>query len=189
MVGDGKTFSFSTSEIPERERVPVWREFIARELLRFEAEPLAATPFSFRLTAQTLAGLRIISVSTSPVRTERTRALLADGDDSLCVLQMSSAAGFFAGLGCEVPVGPRDAILMPRSDVATFAFPSESKVLAMHVPRAALAPMLRDGDGVPVRLIPARSEALQLLGHFVSGMENGPALPAGVAGPCSKLCV
>jgi AraC-like DNA-binding protein len=176
-MGNGDaTLRFSTNDLPEGDRVAGWRDIVGRKVLRFDVEPLADVPFSFQMAASTLPGLRVISVSMSPIRTERTRALLADGDDSFCILQMLSAAGVFEGLGREVPVGPREAIVMPRGDVASFAFPSESQVLAMHVPREALGPMLRDRDAVLMRPISAQSEALQLLGHFVSGMADGPAM-------------
>jgi AraC-like DNA-binding protein len=171
MTGGAATFRFCTSELPERGRLAAWRESVGRDLLRFEMEPLDGAPLSFDMTARRWTGLRIISVTTSPVRTERTRALLADGDDNLCVL-MPDAAGVFAGLGREVTIGAGEAIVMPRCEVASFVFPSTSQVLAAHVPRAAFEPVLRRSDAVLMRPIPAQCEALRLLGHLLSAMMN-----------------
>jgi hypothetical protein len=174
--GDG-TFRFSTSEIPKRDRIAVWRESVGRDMLRFDIEPLNEESFSFRMSARALTGLRIISVTTSPVLTERTRALLADGDDSFCMLQMSNAAGVFAGCGREVPVAPREAIMMRRGDAASFAFPAESRILALHIPRMALAPQLQNCVGALTRPIPAHSEPLRLLDHVLTGLQTGPLPP------------
>jgi AraC-like DNA-binding protein len=171
MTGGAATFRFCTSELPERGRLAAWRESVGRELLRFEMEPLAGAPLSFDMTARRWTGLRIISVSTSPVRTERTRALLADGDDNLCVL-MPDSPGTFAGLGREVTVGPGEAIVMPRCDVASFVFPSTSRILAAHVPRAEFEPVLRRSDAVLMRPISAQCEALRLLRQLLSAMMN-----------------
>lgn len=174
--GDG-TFRFSTSKIPKRDRIAVWRESVGRDMLRFDIEPLNQEPFSFRMSARALTGLRIISVTTSPVLTERTRALLADTDDSYCMLQMSNAAGVFAGCGREVPVAPREAIVMRRGDAASFAFPAESRILALHIPRVALALQLQACDGALARPIPANSEPLRLLDHVLTGLQTGPLPP------------
>jgi AraC-like DNA-binding protein len=178
MTGGAAVFRFSTNELPERRRLDAWRESIGRELLRFEMEPLADAPLSFDMTAQRWSGLRLISVSTSPVRTERTRALLADGDDNLCVLLIPNGAGIFTGLGRDVRVGPYEAIVMPRCDVASFVFPATSQILAAHVPRVEFAPVLRNPDAVLMRPIPAQCEALRLLRHLLPTMMSTTTQPS-----------
>jgi AraC-like DNA-binding protein len=167
MKGGSPAFHFSTNELPERERASAWRECIGREMLRFDIAPLVKSSLFFEMTARTWAEFRTISVATSPILTTRTRALLADGDDNLCVLHMSDAAGVFAALGREISVGPGEAIVLPRSEVATFTFSRRSRVFAMHVPPAPLKPLLRDRDRALMRPIPAQTEAVRLLVHFV----------------------
>jgi AraC-like DNA-binding protein len=61
---------------------------------------------------------------------------------------------------------------MARRNVASFAFPSASQVLALHVPRTALAPQLHGGDRAFARPIPAQSEPLRLLDHVLLGMQT-----------------
>jgi AraC-like DNA-binding protein len=166
----GAVFRFSTTELPERDRLAAWRESVGRQVLRFDIEPLTEVPLSFHMTARQWSGLRIMSGSTSPVRTDRTRAMLSDGDDNLCVLLMSNTSGVFTGLGRELTVGPYEAIVMSRCDVASFVVPSTSELIAAHVPRAEFGPMLRNSDSILMRTIPAQSEPLRLLRHLLSGM-------------------
>jgi AraC-like DNA-binding protein len=159
------TLRISTDGLPERERATVWRELYGREVLRLEIEPLGELPFSSNVTARMLPGLGIISGRSSPFRVGRTRALLADGDDSL-ILQISSCPGVAAQLGRDVEVGGNDAILLSNADVGTFTFPAPADVLALRLPRAALGPMLGDPN-VLVRSVPRQTPALQLLVRYL----------------------
>ena len=54
-------------------------------------------------------------------------------------------------------------ILLSGADVGNFTFEAAADVLALSVPRAALAPLLRDAGSTLVRPIPGKTEALQLL--------------------------
>jgi AraC-like DNA-binding protein len=168
MIGGEATYRFSTEELPARDRIAVVRESFGRELFRLDIEPLAGDQFFVELTGQTFPGLQIFAASTSPIRCGRTRELATDGDDRLCILQMSGAAGMVSVRGQDVTIGPHEMLALSRADVSDIVFPSQCNFVSMHVPRAALGPLLRNCDDVLMSPIPAQSEARRLLAHFIS---------------------
>jgi AraC-like DNA-binding protein len=165
------TARFSTQGLSERDRVSVWRESLGRQVMRLELEPQGASPFRANFTAWTLANLGLVSGSISPVRVGRTRALLADGDDSL-VLHIPTAPSLASQFGREIAVGRDDAVLLSNAEVGTFTCPAMSKGRALRLSRAGLRPLLRDPDGILVRAIPKDSEALRLLRHQLAFLER-----------------
>src|SRR5947209_13798643 len=161
------TLRFSTDELPERERVAVWRELYGRQILRLEVEALPDFPFSSEVTLRILPRLGIVSGKhCSLFRVGRTSELLADGNDGL-ILQVATCAGFARQLGREVDVAAGDGILLSGADVGNFTFETASHVLALSMPRAALAPLLRDAGSALVRPIPRKTQALQLLVRYL----------------------
>ena len=77
---------FSTDGLPERERIPTWREVFGRQVFRVDIEAPADSQFIGDITVHRLPGLNILSGIVGPgVRTGRTRELIADGvNDLLC---------------------------------------------------------------------------------------------------------
>jgi AraC-like DNA-binding protein len=159
------TFRFTTDALPERDRHAAFREFYGREVLRLEIEPLGNAPFRNDMAVRLLPGLGIVSASNTPFRVGRTPQLLTDGNDGL-IVQISTTAGVASQLGREVAVAPGDAIVLSSADVGNYTFPTDSEILALNVPRAALGPLLRDPDAVLVRPVPRETAALRLLRSY-----------------------
>jgi AraC-like DNA-binding protein len=107
----------------------------------------------------------------------RTRALLADGDDSL-VLQITSCAGIASQLGRDVEVAAGDAAVLSSCDVSGFTFQSEQASVGILLPRAVLGPFLQDAGAIFARAVPKENEALRLLKGYVAALEREP-MPAG----------
>jgi AraC-like DNA-binding protein len=78
---------------------------------------------------------------------------------------MSDGAGTASQLGRDVDVGASEAIMLSNADVGTFTFPTWARIRALNIPRAALAPLLRDPD-VLVRAVPPQTVAMQLLVRY-----------------------
>jgi hypothetical protein len=75
---------FSTDDLPEQERPPCWREEFARGLLRADIDPLSSSlPFRANATRKILQGMRSAAFAGSAARFQRTRAMAAEGDDSI----------------------------------------------------------------------------------------------------------
>jgi AraC-like DNA-binding protein len=178
-ASDFSAFRFSTDDLPERDRIAIFREWYGRKVMRLEMEGLDG-PFHADVTARMLPGLGIMSVTSSPVRVSRTRELLADGDDALVlILNLSPALGAVAHLGNEAALGGGDAVLVSNADAGTFAFSGPqgpSPCVCLRLPRKEFAPLLRDHDTALVRAIPAQMEALQLLKRYLKTFEETRAL-------------
>jgi AraC-like DNA-binding protein len=158
---------FSTGDFPERDRIPLWRESLGREVMRLELEPLGELPFQANFTAPMLEGLGVVFGTISPVRVGRTRTLLADGDDSL-IMHMLAAPAVASQFGREVALAPHEAVVLSNADVGAFTCPATSQGLALRLSRGALQPLVRDPGKMLVRSIPKDSAALKLLKHHLS---------------------
>jgi AraC-like DNA-binding protein len=164
-LADAPILSLSTSEWPEGQRVDLWREVYGRQMMRLEIAPEDDHPFCCELKLRRLPGLGLAWGISSPFTVGRTRELLADGDDSL-VLQFSSAGGHASQWRREATVAPGDAVLFTNAEVGGFVFPADAHVLALNIPRAALAARLRDVESAIACPIARDTEALHLLLHY-----------------------
>lgn len=165
-AADGKPLRFSTAALPEAERVPFWREVFGRKLVQIEIEPLAA-PFEATATLRDLPGVRNLSCRSTAARTQRTRGLIADGDDSLALLINMSGAMTASQLDREVSLGDGDAAVFLHAEPATMIH-AEFWHEGLVIPRTALAPLVRNVDDMAMRPIPRHNEALRLLTGYLA---------------------
>ena len=87
---------FSTWDLPERERLSRWREEFGRGIVSVDVEPVASDrPFYAEATLQALPGVRTALCAGSLARLNRTRALAADGDDSVGLVVSLAKANIF----------------------------------------------------------------------------------------------
>jgi AraC-like DNA-binding protein len=167
---------FSTRELPERERIRLWREEIGRSLLRVDIESLSDLPFHAEATLQALPGLRTVAYTGSAVRLERTQAGVADGDDSIGIIVNLGESGAVTQRGREVALGSGDAVAVLHEEPATVTF-AQGSYLGMLVPRAALTSRVKDVDDTTMRLVPHDSEGLRLLVGYLRLVAEELALP------------
>jgi AraC-like DNA-binding protein len=172
---EAKSIRFTTDDFPEKDRAAGFRELYGRHFLRLEVEPLTDKPFYAHLAVRTLPGLAVVSGQSSAFRLGRTKDLIADGDDAL-TLQIATCAGIASQLGREIAAAPDDAIAFSNADVGSFTFPKDTRVLALRMPRAMFAPLLRHSDAALVRAVPGNSEAVRLLREYMNMLCEGPAL-------------
>ncbi|WP_158818593.1 AraC family transcriptional regulator [Methylocapsa sp. S129] len=176
-MNDPATEHFSTDAFPERERFDAWRELIGRNLQRSETERLSDLPFSAKATVRSLPGLRIHKETRTPLRVARTREFLADGHDSL-VLALSTAAGHASWPGGEVAFGPGEPVILASRELSVCAHLLPSDGVYLCAPRAALRPLLRDVDAVPMGRLRENTAALSLLKHYVEALQDDGQLTA-----------
>ena len=159
------TFRFCTDDVPETDRLPFFREFLGRQVMRQDIDPLPDHPFRTDMTTRRLPGLLMYwttaSTTSSARHVQRTRELLGDGNDSL-LIQWVSVARQVEHLGREISVGPGDGIVFSCADTRSVV-QGEYRTVSLSVPRGALGPRLRDADGVFARPLPGQSAAQQLL--------------------------
>jgi hypothetical protein len=83
-AGDFVPVRFSSRDLPERERLPRWREEFGRGIVRADIEPISRhLPFHAEATLQALPGVRTVRCAGSAVRFERSRAMAADGTGAI----------------------------------------------------------------------------------------------------------
>jgi AraC-like DNA-binding protein len=158
---------FSTAALPAAERVPFWREVFGRKLVHVDIEPLADAPFEATATLRALPGLRRLSCASTAARTQRTRELVADGDDGFALLINMGGAMTASQLDRDVSLGPGDAAVFLHAEPATMThahFQHEGLVMA----RAALAPLVPSVEDMAMRVIPHGNEALRLLASYLA---------------------
>ena len=131
LATDFSPFRFSTSGLPERERLPIWREQFCRALLRVDIEPKEGLPFHAAAELRALPELRVVKGTWSAVRFWRNRALAADGDDSIGLIVGEGCTASQRGRGVADAAGDGVAVLTQEPVGVTFA---ESSVFSVVVP-------------------------------------------------------
>ncbi len=165
---------FSTTEMPERARVPFWREVFGREVVRADIEPLADAPFEASATLRAWPGLRLMSCTSTTARTRRTRELVADGDDGLVLLINAGGTLSASQLGRDATLRSGDAAVILHAEPAAMMharFRHDGLVMA----RTAIAPLAADVEDKAMRLIPRDNEALRLLSCYLAIMRHDRA--------------
>src|SRR5262245_52560060 len=80
----GGALRFTLDNIPEHERLPVFREVFGRTVLKYDLEPLPDIPFDIDLKFQALPGLMMMSGRAHGSHNRRTRETqVADPTDGI----------------------------------------------------------------------------------------------------------
>ena len=77
---------FSTSDLPERERVPFWSDFVANQFLHCDVEVAGDGPFHAEAEVLIWPGLQALWSKETAMRYCRSAKQAADGNDSLIFL-------------------------------------------------------------------------------------------------------
>src|SRR5215467_6957349 len=86
---DFKSLRFSTGGLPDRMRIPMWREEFGRRIVHVDIEPSSELPFQAEARLQALQGLRTLAWQGSAMHFKRSRANIVDGDDSIGIVVSS----------------------------------------------------------------------------------------------------
>jgi AraC-like DNA-binding protein len=150
---------FSTRDLPERERLPRWREEFGRGIVRADIEPVSRhLPFHAEATLQALPGVRTVCCAGSAVRFERSRAMV-DGAGAIGLVVNLGPEAIVCQRGREIRLNTGDAF--PILDEA--ATLTNTSHLGILLPYTALAARISNLDGAAMRVIPRGTEPLRLL--------------------------
>jgi AraC-like DNA-binding protein len=172
--GDCASFSFSTRRLPRLQRLPAMQELFERVIrLEIDAEPCQPIEMIVH-AAPGLRRTRMLSSLTA--RLERRAPMLADGEDTICL--MVKTAGHLALTQRRQEAVPQvgDGALLLYREPAVLQFVTAT-YLAVRVPFSALAALATDVEAAAARCIPRDTEALALLRTY---LEN---LPQRIADP------
>jgi AraC-like DNA-binding protein len=175
---------FSTHDLPERERLPRWREELGRGLVRVDIEPLSDGPFHAEATLQALPGVRMASFAVAAAKFNRTRALVAEGDDSVGLIVNLGGKAVASQRDKDITLGPGDAVFVLTHEPGVLR--TSTHHLGMLLPRAAIASRVTNVDDTAMRVIPHGLEQLRLLVSYLalvrdSVVRGAPGLHRAVA--------
>lgn len=164
---------FSTQQMPPAERLPALRDFFDRSVqLEIDAEPGCGVEMVLAMSPG-VRRARMLSPLTA--RITRKSAMLADGEDTVCL--MMKTGGHLAVQQGRREALPQngDGVLLVYREAAALHFVKAS-YLAVRVPFSALA-LARNAGAAAACRIPRDSAALSLLRAYVSNMPNDTADP------------
>ena len=176
-AADFTSLRFSTRGLPERMRIPMWREEFGRRIVHADIEPSSDGPFQAEATLQVLQGLRTLAWQGSAMRFNRSQANIVDGDDSIGIIVCSPRRSKLSQRGQEIELRAGDAIALLHSEPAIVTY-AEGLQFGLSVPRDALTPRVTNVDSLTMRPISRRTEALRLLMTYLKSVLKERALAA-----------
>jgi AraC-like DNA-binding protein len=168
----GGALRFSTDDLPERDRLPIWREAFGRTIVKMDMEPIGDGPFRSRADIQMLPNLSIAVVSSSSNRVTRTPALIADGSDDLVFGVLLDGEAVAHQGKKEVAFRTGEALLWSNAEPGGCLYGSPIDFLALAVPRAALAQVVPNVDDAVMQFVPRDNVALRLLTGYTGFLQG-----------------
>jgi AraC-like DNA-binding protein len=157
----------SLEDVPERDRLGVYREFFGRSVFRMDMEPLADYPFEVDALLQTLPGLQLLTGKRQGWRNRRTREMLADGADGYTFVLNLRGPYAVSTSQREIVLDDGDATFMSVAEPMSLTHYPPGLLLALRFPRAPFASLVTGAEDCYLRRIPAGTEALRLLRDYV----------------------
>ncbi|MES1148913.1 MAG: hypothetical protein ABUL53_06975, partial [Bradyrhizobium guangdongense] len=165
-AADSNPVRFSSHDLPERDRLAVWREAFARQIIHVEWEPLPGIPFFQTSTFRKMPGLSLAFGASSGFCARRTAPLVGDGNDDLLLTINLRGRTSASQFGREAEVGPSSGFLMSAADVSTVRYPDAAQWIVIGVPRKTIAAMVKEPESVIGRTL-GNPAAIQLLTNYV----------------------
>ncbi|WLA81685.1 helix-turn-helix transcriptional regulator [Bradyrhizobium elkanii] len=168
-AADFASYRFSTRDLPERIRIPLWREHFGRCIVHADIEPLSDSLFQADASLRAVPGLRMLQLNGTSMHFKRMRANLADGDDSIGVIFCSPGRSQLSQRGQEADLRAGDAIAILHSEPASVTYIDGSQ-FGLAVPREALVQRVADVEGLVMRPIWHRTEAFRLFSLYLKSV-------------------
>jgi AraC-like DNA-binding protein len=162
---------FSTSDFAERDRLPLWRDFICRQIVQVDIEPQSNLAMNADVSLIACPGLQGMWAQTSiPVRLSRTAEMIADGTDNVALI-INRAGLASVTQGSDAALGAHDAIGILHAEPAAMSR-SNGAWMALMIPRDALSPALPNVERATMQLIPSGNEAIGLLVSYLDSLKD-----------------
>src|ERR1700750_1530541 len=124
---------FSTSQLPEQDRIAYWREQYGHVMLRVDLEPAPDRAFEARFKSLTLPALQLIEAGSSPAKFSRSGAYLDDGNDDVVLALNRSGSVEIASGRREHSLREGEAILLTGGEAASFNRTSMGRSFTLRV--------------------------------------------------------
>jgi len=149
--------------MPEKERVPYWRDVFGRHVIRVDFTPKSDAPFEAEASLLAVPGLRAHwSVYKGPAQLRRTRELISQTDEAVALLIDRKGSIRWSQRSAETQLARSSAVFVLHAEPAEMIFP-RADYMAIIAPLRAIAPLTMNIEDRSRRYIPAGTEALALL--------------------------
>jgi AraC-like DNA-binding protein len=166
MTDLNRIVEFSTSAIPEKDRIAVWREHYGQMMFRVDLEPAGDRSFEAKFSTMALPGLQLVDGTSSPVRISRRGVYLADGNDDILLCYNRSGSVTVTSGGREQDLREGEAVVLSGGEEAAFHRKSVGQSYTMRVPRPLFESSVISVGDVVMRPIPVDRGALRLLSSY-----------------------
>ena len=166
----------STDDLPERDRIAIWREVTGPVILRLDLSPVRDHEFRSDAVMRALPGLAMQWGFNSGICLRRTRNLISDGNDDLILPLSTAGMSLHSQRDAEVTLAEGNSVLMSSADVGCVTCFSGVWFTLLRLPRKALAEMVIGVEDMLMRPIPGDNEALRLLRSYVNVLRDDHAL-------------
>ena len=181
MDATGFSQILSTASVPERERLPMWRELFGQAMVRLDIEPARTVPFHAEGTLCALPGAAYASVSASPVQVSRTHRLIAADPVEMLYLITADAPLELKQRGREHVLAVGDSIFVRGGEVSTIQCRKRCRFTNIAVAQDDLRALLSGADDLAMRVVPRQSDLLGLLHAYVDMLRLRADAASGVA--------
>jgi AraC-like DNA-binding protein len=154
------------------------RRLHERGLTWVSIDPLADAASTIEFAVRRLPGLGLIAGELYGIRHDHTRRRAGDANDDFSIHLNLSGRSIVTGRNREITLADGDAVLLNYGEARVITRPEHVRYAIARIPRAALAPLVRDIDDAVMRPIPCGSGALSLLTSYVGALIDDPALEA-----------
>lgn len=151
---------FTTDNLAEHKRLPMWREAFGRAIVNVDIEPVTSETFRAEATLRRMPGLGLVLFKGSGMRFKRTRAMAASGDDSIGLIFNRDAGAALWHRRADVSLDAGDACLVLTDEPGMVAGRSH---VSLVFPRAPLVERVRNISDAAGRRIPHERGPLRLL--------------------------
>ncbi len=157
----------STSALPARDRLPVWREVFGQMMVRLDIEPAKATHFHAEGELHVLPGVAFASVTATPFRVSRTKRLIAADEADMVFLVTADVPLHVAQNGREHTLGAGDAIFVRGGERSVIQSHDRAKFTNISIPIDDLMPLLPNYQNPSMTVVSRQSDMLDLLLGYV----------------------
>jgi AraC-like DNA-binding protein len=172
--------TFSTNELPEWDRVPVWQEVFGRSISKLDLELVSQDPLLYVSSIRALPDVTICSSLTSgAVTAKRTSSHVADGDDNFVLNMPRRGRLSVTQRDREMFSSEGAAFLWSNAETGMLRQWETSDFVSVALSRRMLQGVVKNVDDAIMRPIPASTEAVHLLRTYVDVLldPNTPTSP------------
>jgi AraC-like DNA-binding protein len=165
--------SLATDELPDSDRVALWREHYCQTAFGVEIAPEHGTAFRACVSSITIPGLQLMHGNMSAAVITRTAAHVEDGISDLALFINRSGTASVHARGRDVTLQRGDAVLMSSADVTTLRRLTSGSSTSLRLSRSILSSLVPNLEDTLMSRIPEHDHAIRMLDGYLSRLQDG----------------